>query len=153
MSRFLSTILSAAMLTAPVGAAFAQNASGTQCQQGQQNRLGQRCDTPGQTGQSGSKSAASQQQSTQAASHGQNGKSSSTTSAAANTSQSSQTAAAPKIGDSASGKPRFTPPASGKVAAAPKGREYRVVNDRVVLVDSSTARIVQIIGALSALSK
>ncbi|WP_206078512.1 hypothetical protein [Poseidonocella sp. HB161398] len=43
------------------------------------------------------------------------------------------------------------PPAHGQLKAPPKGQEYRVVNDRVVLADSDTLKILAVIGLASAL--
>lgn len=59
---------------------------------------------------------------------------------------------APKVGDSARNGARFNPPNAAKLERAPNGREYRVINDRVVLVDSSTMKILRVVGALADLS-
>lgn len=59
--------------------------------------------------------------------------------------------AAPKIGASGrQGKP-FQRTSDSRFAAPPKGQDYRVVNDHLVLVNKDTLKIVTVVGLLSTL--
>lgn len=62
-------------------------------------------------------------------------------------------ARAPKAGDSGrDGKP-FLRGSDSRFKAPPHGQEYRVVDDRLVLVDSKTLKIVTVLGPENALPK
>lgn len=58
---------------------------------------------------------------------------------------------APRIGDTGRGSQAFHRAQASRFKAPPRGQEYRVVNDHLVLVDSRTLRIVSVVGLLSAL--
>lgn len=132
MRRLLSLILTATILAAPAGGAFAQGAKTASCQHGTSCKQ----DTTRQVGKNTAPAKAGSTAKTTKAKSG-----------------ASAHKAAPKVGDSARGKTRFTPPKSGKLSAAPHGQEYRVADDRVVLVDSTTMKIVKVVGLLADLSK
>ncbi|UFM67444.1 DUF1236 domain-containing protein (plasmid) [Paracoccus sp. MA] len=51
-----------------------------------------------------------------------------------------------RVGDSIRDGRPFQRAANSRFAAPPRGQEYRVVHDQVVLVDQKTKRIVQILG-------
>ncbi|MBK1637088.1 hypothetical protein CKO19_15270 [Rhodovulum adriaticum] len=57
----------------------------------------------------------------------------------------------PRVGDSAKHAKHFQRAERSRLPEPPQGREYRVVNDNLVLVDKETMRIVAIVGVLSAL--
>lgn len=67
--------------------------------------------------------------------------------------QRAQHREAPRIGHSARGGQPFQRAPDSRFNAPPRGQEYRVVNDHLVLVDSRTLKIVSIIGLLSALTR
>ncbi len=59
---------------------------------------------------------------------------------------------APRVGDSGrQGRP-FQQASNSRFAPPPRGQEYRVLNDRLVLVDKTTLAIVSVLGLVSALS-
>ena len=58
----------------------------------------------------------------------------------------------PKIGDSGRKGQPFRQAGNSRFKAPPHGQEYRVVNDRLVLVDKDTLKIVAVLGLLSALT-
>lgn len=57
----------------------------------------------------------------------------------------------PRIGDNGRGGQNFHRAQNSRFKAPPRGQEYRVVNEHLVLVDSKTLRIVTVVGLLSAL--
>lgn len=59
----------------------------------------------------------------------------------------------PRIGDHARGGKVFQHSKYKKVKAPPRGQEYRIIDDRVVLVNKDTLRIIAIIGMVSALTR
>lgn len=60
---------------------------------------------------------------------------------------------APRIGDSGRGGQGFQRASNSRFKAPPRGQEYRVVNEHLVLVDSRTLKIVTVVGLLSTLLK
>lgn len=57
----------------------------------------------------------------------------------------------PQVGDSGHrGKP-FHRASNSRFKAPPRGQEYRVLDDRLVLVDKDTLKVVAVLGLLSAL--
>ncbi len=58
----------------------------------------------------------------------------------------------PKIGDSGHKGQPSRQAGNSRFKAPPRGQEYRVVNDRLVLVDKDTLKIVAVLGLLSALT-
>lgn len=66
-------------------------------------------------------------------------------------SASGKSHAAPKIGASGRQGQPFQRQADSRFAAPPRGQDYRVVNDHLVLVDKNTLKIVTVIGLLSTL--
>ncbi|MBE3640477.1 hypothetical protein [Mangrovicoccus algicola] len=65
--------------------------------------------------------------------------------------QSAPARPAPKPGDSARGGRPVTPGPDGRLQAPPKGQEYRVIDDRVVRVDSQTLKVLAVVGLASVL--
>lgn len=60
--------------------------------------------------------------------------------------------AAPRAGDSArAGKP-FQRAAASRFKAPPRGQEYRVVGDHLVLADQKTLQVITVLGLVSALT-
>ncbi|MAM41109.1 hypothetical protein [uncultured Paracoccus sp.] len=154
MRRLTLLATATAILCATMPAAYARNAAPTQpaaetCQRdnpdcARQNQKagknqkagqGQKATAPAKSGQSPQKSGQPAQ--TQARSD-----------------KAVKTAThAPRAGDNGkAGKP-FQRSANSRFKAPPKGEEYRVVDDHLVLVDSNTMKIVTVLGLLSALSK
>ncbi len=54
-----------------------------------------------------------------------------------------------RVGDSARDARPFRPGRDSRVAPAPRGQEYRVIGDRLVLVDPSSQRILSVVGRLA----
>ncbi|MFN3525211.1 MAG: hypothetical protein ACK4YU_03905, partial [Paracoccus sp. (in: a-proteobacteria)] len=59
----------------------------------------------------------------------------------------------PKAGASARGGQPFQRAAGSRFSAPPRGQEYRVVNEHLVLVDSRSQNIVTVLGLLSNLTR
>lgn len=59
----------------------------------------------------------------------------------------------PKAGASARGGQPFQRAAGSRISAPPRGQEYRVVNEHLVLVDSRSQNIVTVLGLLSNLTR
>jgi Ni/Co efflux regulator RcnB len=55
---------------------------------------------------------------------------------------------APSRGEDGANGPRVTRNQNSKFGAAPRGQEYRSVDDHLVLVDSNTKRIVTVLGLM-----
>lgn len=60
---------------------------------------------------------------------------------------------APRVGQSARGGQPFHRAHNSRFRAPPRGQEYRVVNDHLVLVDSRTLKVVTVLGLLGALTR
>ncbi|WP_172327255.1 hypothetical protein [Mangrovicoccus sp. HB161399] len=134
MARFASLAAAAAVLTLALSpAAFAQSQGGQQpaCKPGEQH-----CVQP--QGQAAGNAAKQQGHKDQAKPQAKGQKQGSAH-------------AAPHVGDSAKAGRQVQPPAHGQLKAPPKGQEYRVIDDQVVRVDSSTLKILAVVGLASAL--
>ena len=59
----------------------------------------------------------------------------------------------PRIGTSAQGAQPFMPAPDSRFGPLPRGQEYRVADEHLVLVDSQTLRIVSVVGLLAALMR
>ena len=59
----------------------------------------------------------------------------------------------PQVSDSGAKGAPFKQAGNSRFKTPPKGQEYRVVNERLVLVDKQTMQIVTVVGLLSALVK
>ncbi|WP_045390128.1 hypothetical protein [Falsirhodobacter sp. alg1] len=59
---------------------------------------------------------------------------------------------APKVGDSGRNGRVYQRAENSRFAAPPKGQQYRVVNDNLVLVDEKTLTVVTVLGLLSTLT-
>lgn len=60
---------------------------------------------------------------------------------------------APRPGESGWGGQRFERAGSSRFKAPPRGQEYRVINEHLVLVDSNTLKVVAVLGLLNTLLK
>lgn len=58
---------------------------------------------------------------------------------------------APRIGDNGRGGQVFHRAHNSRFKVPPRGQEYRVINEHLVLVDSKTLRIITVVGLLSIL--
>lgn len=56
---------------------------------------------------------------------------------------------APRIGDDAREGQAYLRGKDSRLAAPPRGQEYRVLRDQIVLVDQKTKRIVNVVGPVS----
>lgn len=65
--------------------------------------------------------------------------------------QQAQHSQGPQRGDSARSAPRPSSAQLKKLPSPPKGQEYRILNDRVVRVDSDTLAVVAVAGLVTAL--
>ncbi|AMY67367.1 hypothetical protein [Frigidibacter mobilis] len=61
--------------------------------------------------------------------------------------------AAPQAGDSGKGGRPYQRARDSRFREPPRGQEYRVVNDHLVLVDSRTSKVVTVLGLLDTLLK
>lgn len=124
MRRFLIIASAAAITLASVPMADAQSRNAAQCPRGQE-----RCTVEGQ----GRPNAPAPGQSN----------------AGRKDDRAQENRRAPRAGEHArSGQP-FHRAANSRFRAPPRGQEYRVVNEHLVLVDSSTLKIVSVLGLLS----
>lgn len=62
-------------------------------------------------------------------------------------------AKAPKVGQSAKAGQSYQRSTNSRLSAPPKGQEYRVVNDEIVLADTKTKKIVKVLGPRATLEK
>lgn len=60
---------------------------------------------------------------------------------------------APRAGESGKHGQRFERAGSSRFKAPPRGQEYRVINEHLVLVDSNTLKVVTVLGLLNTLLK
>lgn len=67
------------------------------------------------------------------------------------TSKNATKTSGPKVGESGRKGQPFQRNSSSRFSSPPKGQDYRVVNDHLVLVDKSDQKIVRVIGLLNEL--
>ncbi|WP_313352311.1 hypothetical protein [Paracoccus sp. (in: a-proteobacteria)] len=67
--------------------------------------------------------------------------------------QKHQAHVTPAIGQSAANAKPFQRAQNSRFASPPRGQEYRVLNDHLVLVDQKTLEVVAVVGLLSAFAK
>ena len=66
--------------------------------------------------------------------------------------QTKATGRAVQVGDSGAMGQRFRQADNSRFKTPPRGQEYRVINDRLVLVNKDTLKVVAVLGLLSALT-
>lgn len=125
MRRLIIATAAVATLLAAAPASFAQSRGGQQCPPNQRNCVQQDSPRPGNQEQRPRAGRADQ-----AAQPGR---------------------PAPRIGENGRGGRQFERASSSRFKAPPRGQEYRVVNDHLVLVDSNTLKIVTVLGLLNTL--
>lgn len=128
MRRLLMIASAAAITLASVPAGYAQSRNSDRCPRGQDSCVMDRT-TPAQARRTGS--SAERRDGHRQGAH----------------------RATPRPGENGRGGQRFERAGSSRFKAPPRGQEYRVINEHLVLVDSNTLKVVTVLGLLNTLLK
>lgn len=138
---FLISLLSAGLVAAPM--AMAQSPAKpaqAECSAGQKS-----CATQSGKAQSGKSTGKTETKG--------NAKSATKSNDKSQGKSATKTSAKPKVGGSAKGGKAFQQGKNSRFSNPPKGQEYRVVDDYLVLADKNTLKVISVVGLLASLTK